>query len=78
MPMDVSARIATELRVELARRNLRAPALAEILDLSTASVSRKLSGLTPFTVVELDRIATAWGVPICQLLGAHELTAHGT
>jgi len=69
LPADIDARVVTCIRIELARRNLRAPALGDILDLASASVSRRMAGQTPFSVAELGRIAEAWSIPISRLLG---------
>jgi len=69
MSTNVNGQIVTAIRVELARRNLRADALAAIVGLTRSGIYSKMSGRTPFTVAELLAISAAWGVPTSLLLG---------
>ena len=71
MPTNVNARVATALRVELARRDQPAASLAEILGCSRQAISQKMRGDYGFRIEELDRIATAWGVPLASLLNEY-------
>lgn len=69
MSTNVNKRVATQVRIELARRGLRAVTLAKLLDVSPASISYRLNGHTAFTVAELDAIATEWKMPLADLIG---------
>lgn len=68
MRTNVNARVVTAVRVELARRDLKAQALVEILGVTKAAISYRMNGHTPFSLEDLAAIATAWGIPIAQLL----------
>lgn len=75
MPDDVNERIATALRVELARRKLPVNTLAEILKISRQAVSAKMNGPGAFRLTELALIAQELGVPLADLVAEHEPTA---
>lgn len=68
-PPNINARVATAVRVELARRNLRYAALAPILGVSTAAVSNRMTCAVPWSVEDIDAISRAWGIPMSVLLG---------
>lgn len=72
MPTSVTERVATAVRVELARRQLRAHKLADVLNISQAAMSNKLHGISPFTVLELELIARSWQMPIADLIPLDE------
>lgn len=69
MRESLSDRVRLSLRVELARRNWNATQLAERVGVSDMWVSRRMRGLTDFTVSDLDRVADALDVPVEVLLG---------
>lgn len=60
--------IAATVRAELARRGLPQKSLVEPLGISTAAVSDKLRGNTPFTVEQLTRVAAFLELDITALL----------
>lgn len=69
MPNDVSAKIAAEVRAEIARQNKPTREIAEAIGVRTRqSMSMRLKGEKPFTVEELMRLAEVLGVPIEQFL----------
>jgi transcriptional regulator with XRE-family HTH domain len=68
MQQSVTERVATAIRVEAARRNLSQTAVGEILGLTRFAMSRRMTGVQKFTIVELDRIAQAWDIPLATLL----------
>jgi len=72
MAPDVNARVATALRVELARRALPDCALAEILGVSRQAISMRMRGKQAFRVSELGAIAAAWGIDLAELIGERQ------
>ena len=52
----------------MARAGLSQASLAESLGLQQQSLSRRLSGKTPFTLDEAFAIATVLGVPASEIL----------
>lgn len=54
--------VAAEVRATLARHKISQGAVAQALDLSRPSVSRRLKGELPFTVAELLVVADLAGV----------------
>lgn len=68
MGTDVDLRVAGTVRAEMARCRLSQTALAQALGISQAHVSRKVRGLSSFTVAELDVIAGLVGLPASLLI----------
>ena len=62
-PLTATQRAASVIRAELARRRIPQSAVAELLNISQASVSRRLSGEIPWDVNEIDAVAKLIGVP---------------
>lgn len=60
---------ADNIRAEMARQRLSQTALAEVLNISQAAVSRRLAGKTEFSITELASLAAWLGVPAASLLG---------
>ena len=60
--------MAEIVRVELARKRIPQGALAEALQLSQATVSRRLSGVAPFELDEIPVVAQVLGVSVADLL----------
>jgi transcriptional regulator with XRE-family HTH domain len=52
----------------MARRNLSQTILAERLDMTQQALSRRISGQTAFKVDEIQHIAQALKVPVCELI----------
>lgn len=57
------AEIAGEIRAELARQNKTATQLSVATGISSATLSRRLSGLKPFYLEELEDISRFLGLP---------------
>lgn len=68
MPQNVPAQVASNVRVELARHNLRQKELAERIDMKPAMLSHRLQGRTALSLHEVDLIASALDVPVATLL----------
>jgi hypothetical protein len=64
----VAERIAGNVRAEMARQQHTQGTLSKILNRSQSSLSRRLTGHTPFDVVELYEVAAALHVNVCDLL----------
>ena len=68
MPHTVPEQVAANVRVELARHNMRQKELAERIDMKPAMLSHRLQGRTALTLHEIDLIAGALDVPVATLL----------
>ena len=66
--LNRSADVASNIRAEIARRNLSQRIVAEHLGVSQPSFSARMSGKTPLDVNELFAIADLLDVPASQLL----------
>jgi transcriptional regulator with XRE-family HTH domain len=63
-----SRTLSATIRAELARRDLKQRDLAEALGMTTASISRRLSGKAgDWTVSEVESVARFLGVPFVEL-----------
>lgn len=73
----LTQRVAAEIRAELARQQMSQRRLAELIGMDPALVNKRLTGgvARPFTITEIDRIATALGVPAARLLGGSAVSA---
>ena len=60
--------ILDNIRAEMARRRLTQNDVAQLLGLPQASVSKRLTGVTPLEVHELLAIAGLLDIPPAQLL----------
>ena len=68
MPHNVPAQIAANVRVELARHNMRQKDLAQRIGMKPAMLSHRLQGRTALSLHEVDLIAGALDVPVATLL----------
>lgn len=65
-----SSAVAAEVRGELARTRKTAAALADEISMTRATLSRRLSGASPFTLDELALIAPALGTTVHELVSS--------
>lgn len=65
----LSQRAARRLRGALAENRISGTALAAALHLPQQTLSRKVNGVTPFSLDELDLVATTLGVQLDAVLG---------
>lgn len=65
----LSARVAANVRAELARAGYSQAKLAQALDTTQQTISRRMSGQVAFTIEELGSIANILGVPLIALIG---------
>ena len=72
---DLNGKVAGEIRAELGRKGLRQWELAVQLDWSQSMLSRRLSGLIPFSTDEIERIARVLDIPVSQLTTPHALAS---
>ena len=68
MPISPTKRVAAAVRIEMQTQQLTQAHLATALRISQQSVSRRLSGETPFNVDELAIIADLLAVDAAVLL----------
>lgn len=59
---------AASVREALRSRGLRQVDLIPVLQLSQPALSARLTGHTPFTLKDLERIAEHLGIPVAELL----------
>ena len=69
-PPTAVTRIADTVRAEVARRRLTQAEVAAVLGLPASSVSKRLAGTVPLTVLDLIALAMAWHVSVESLLPA--------
>ena len=75
MALTPTAQTGRNVRAEMARAGVSQIDLAERVGLSQSGLSKRLRGVVPFDVNELDAIATALGVPVVSLLPQPEAVA---
>lgn len=75
-PRTLPERVAAEVRAVLAREGITRAAVATATELPKTSLARRLAGVRPFTVAELDAIGRLVGVTGSELLARAE--AEGT
>lgn len=68
MPITFNESVAREVRAEMARRRWGQHAMAARLGWSQAFLSRRLTGRTPFSTHDLEKVAAALEVPVAQLI----------
>jgi len=73
MPTDLRDTVATEVRAEMARQRLSQQALAERLGEKQWWVSKRLTRSIPFTIEDLERIATALEKPVAHFIAAERV-----
>lgn len=69
MTQILSRDVAAVIRAELARKQIPQTRLAEVLGLSNATVSRRVSGQAPFELDELPLVAQLLDMPVAALIG---------
>ena len=65
---DISTNAVTEIRAELGRQRLSMQALGARLGWSQPYTSRRLNGVTPLTLRDLEQIAAELGRPVSDFL----------
>lgn len=65
---NFAAAVTAEIRAELARRGLTAYALANAIGMSKQTMSRRMTGATPFDLAEVEAIANFLGLTPTELL----------
>lgn len=64
---DLNGYIAGEVRAAMARNRVTTADLADKIGVSPATLHRRMSGATPFTVDELGAISQALGLAFASL-----------
>ena len=72
MRVPASDTVRLAIRLELTRAGMTQQQLAGLLSEHDSWVSRRLTGITPLTVDDLDRIAYAMGLPVATFLVEHD------
>ena len=75
MPMTYNESAAAEVRAEMARQRLSQTDLATTLNWTQVFLSRRLTGTVAFSTDEIERVASALGVPLGQLVAPAKLEA---
>ena len=71
VPID-GEKVATYIRIELARRHVTQRALAHYIGTNEFALSRLLAGLRQWTPDRLDKVAEYFGVPTTTVLAGAE------
>lgn len=69
--LTLHRRVATNVRAQMAARQVTQVQMATFFGVSQPAVSLKVRGVTPFTVNELGALARWWGIDPSELLAAH-------
>jgi DNA-binding Xre family transcriptional regulator len=69
------ARIAAELRAEMARQKMTVVALSEATEIKVSTLRNRLAGKSPFYIEELDTICTELSVGLSAFVDRTELAA---
>lgn len=72
---SLTARIAANVRAEMARTGNTQTSLSSMTTLSQGALSRRLAGRIPFDLRELEQIAAALKTPVATLLDITEVPA---
>ncbi|MEV6798508.1 helix-turn-helix transcriptional regulator [Micromonospora rifamycinica] len=67
--------VVVAVRVEMARQRMSQTKLAELTGCTQAYISRRMTGETPFDVVDLEKVARALNVPVAAFFPAPALVA---
>lgn len=67
--------VAAQLRAELARRDMPKAELARQLEVNETWVGRRMRGKSAITMSDLERIASALGLPLSYFLPTSERVA---
>lgn len=59
---------SSNIRAELARRNLSASQAAEVIGVSKQVFSNRMTGKKPFNIEELEKLANYMGIQVFDLL----------
>lgn len=68
-PLTYSARVAATVSEAIEAQGQTVRGVANSAGIPRATLIRRLSGVTPFTVAELDAIASVLDVPVSTFLG---------
>ena len=71
----LQARVAANLRAEMAARNLGSGQLASVLDTGKRAALRRMKGEQGISMTELDRLADWLHVPVTALMARREYEA---
>jgi len=68
MHQPLATYVSAQLRVEMARRGLSNAQLGDLIGVDAMWVWRRARGHTQITLGDLDRIATALGMPVAAFM----------
>lgn len=68
MSRTLAEQVVAEVRAELGRQSMTSKDLAKALGVSEMWTSRRLRGLTPFDIADLQRVADVFGVPVSRFV----------
>jgi len=69
-PSGLRLAAAEEVRALMGRRRMSQTALADVLGVTQTQVSKRLRGVIPFDIDEIERLAEYFGVDPADLLGS--------
>ena len=69
MAIKTNADVASKIRGLAAERRISRIAMAETLNVSEMSISRRMNGTTPFSAEELSRLSNLMDTPVGAFFG---------
>lgn len=69
MRQSLTERVVMAIRIEMVRRGMKTSALAASIDEQYLWLQRRLTGVTPFLLEDVQRIADALEIPLTSLVG---------
>ena len=65
--------VGDRIKAEMERQSIRQSAVAKRLGMSQGAVSRRIVGVVPFDVAELEKLARLLDVPVTYFLSAERV-----
>jgi hypothetical protein len=72
MRQSLTERVVMAIRIEMVRRGMKTSELAASIDEQYLWLQRRLTGVTPFLLEDVQRIAQALDVPLGSLLAEEQ------
>jgi len=69
MRQSLTERVVMAIRIEMVRRGMKTSELAASIDEQYLWLQRRLTGVTPFLLEDVQRIADALGIALTALVG---------
>lgn len=71
-PDGIGAIVAAELRVLMARYDVTQGTLADVIGVSQSQMSKRMKGIIPIDIYELEKLADYFEVSVAELVGGQQ------